>query len=111
MQAEGVTTIDHLVITHPDSDHAGGCDEVLEAFDVLAGWEPGIAKDTNTWQDCRAAMLAEGAPIYNDAVLDPGMYLDWSNTALVHLLHINASRAIVTRTFNGTYILEAHALV
>jgi len=38
-------------------------------------------------------MLAEGAPIYNDTVLDPGMYLDWSQTALVHLLHINSSRA------------------
>lgn len=32
------TTIDHVVATHPDGDHAGGLREVLEAFTVDSLW-------------------------------------------------------------------------
>lgn len=34
LRSKGVTTIEYLVLTHPHSDHIGGADAVLEAFDV-----------------------------------------------------------------------------
>jgi competence protein ComEC len=43
LQANGVPTLDALVISHADSDHAGGADAVLQAIDVrqlLAGLPP-----------------------------------------------------------------------
>lgn len=48
LQSRGVTTIDHLVLTHPHEDHIGGAKAVLETFEVetvymkrpTAGTEP-----------------------------------------------------------------------
>ncbi|MGF6968060.1 competence protein ComEC [Paraburkholderia sp. WC7.3g] len=46
LQAQGVTTLDTLMISHADSDHAGGAPAVLGAIEVrqlVAGLEPGNA--------------------------------------------------------------------
>ncbi|EDZ99652.1 DNA internalization-related competence protein ComEC/Rec2 [Burkholderia sp. H160] len=43
LQAQGVTTLDTLMISHADSDHAGGAQAVLDAIEVrqlVAGLEP-----------------------------------------------------------------------
>ncbi len=34
----GVTTIDHLIVTHPDLDHVDGLDVLLRRFDVRLAW-------------------------------------------------------------------------
>ena len=33
-------TIDYFILTHPDADHAGGADEILEEFDVRKVFRP-----------------------------------------------------------------------
>jgi competence protein ComEC len=46
LRAQGVTTLDTLMISHADSDHAGGAPAVLDAIEVrqlVAGLEPGHA--------------------------------------------------------------------
>lgn len=43
--------IDYLMITHPDSDHYGGCEEVLERFDVKNIIYNGLRKEYDPmWQ-------------------------------------------------------------
>lgn len=37
-------TIDYLVVTHPDLDHYGGCQDVLERFDIKNVWYTGVDK-------------------------------------------------------------------
>lgn len=90
LQAEGADP-DALVISHPDADHAGGCDIVLEAFAIESIYHPGLFKDTQTWQDCQDAMQAEGSPVHTDEGLDPGQSLDWTTTGTVELLHVDES--------------------
>jgi competence protein ComEC len=80
-----------LTISHPDADHAGGCDVVLDAFAVEAIYHPGQAKDTQTWQDCEQAMQDEGAPVRTDAELDLGDPLPWSTHADVRVWHLDAT--------------------
>ncbi|SMG10473.1 DNA internalization-related competence protein ComEC/Rec2 [Paraburkholderia susongensis] len=46
LQAQGVTTLDTLIVSHADSDHAGGAPAVLDAIEVrqmVAGLEAGHA--------------------------------------------------------------------
>ncbi|HOK27757.1 MAG TPA: MBL fold metallo-hydrolase [Methanomassiliicoccaceae archaeon] len=46
IQNLSIGVIDAFVLTHPDADHIGWSDEVLEAFDVLAIYHSGFVKDT-----------------------------------------------------------------
>jgi competence protein ComEC len=82
---------DTLAISHPDADHAGGCDVVLDAFAVETIYHPGLARDTQTWEDCRQAMQAEDASVFTDADLDVGQALAWTDHGRVQLLHVDAS--------------------
>ncbi len=36
----GNITIDYFILTHPDADHAGGADEIFEAFEVKKTFRP-----------------------------------------------------------------------
>lgn len=91
LQAEGVTEVHGLIISHPDADHSGGCEEILTAFEVRYVFHPGIASDTQTWRDCTDAIAAEGAPEHTDQILDPGHYLNLSAYASAQVLHVDAS--------------------
>jgi competence protein ComEC len=50
-----------LVISHPDADHVGGLDDVVDGIDVGEVWENGQTKDTSAWND------------FSDAVDDAGI--------------------------------------
>lgn len=56
----GVDDIELMVATHMHADHIGGLDDVLAAFKVEAVVDDGMAADTATYRDYRAAVLAEG---------------------------------------------------
>jgi len=49
--AQGDTKIDYLVGTHPHSDHIGGLDTVIEAFDIGTLYLPDVSHDTKTFMD------------------------------------------------------------
>lgn len=83
---------DALVVSHPDADHAGGCEGLLDAFEVEHLYHPGLEKDTQTWQACEAAMRAEGAPIRTGEDLEIGQALPGLEEAGLQLLHVDASR-------------------
>jgi competence protein ComEC len=111
LQAEGVTDVRAVVVTHPDADHAGGCDEVLEGLDVAFVVHPGSSKDTQTWGECEAAIDDEAAMGLTDDELDPGAHLNLSAHAGTRLLHlddegeVNAG-SVVLRVDYGDF--EAH---
>ncbi|HEY5527714.1 MAG TPA: MBL fold metallo-hydrolase [Candidatus Anoxymicrobiaceae bacterium] len=47
----GCSTVNVLVLSHPDSDHSGGATAVMENFKVLQVWDPGSGKNTATWNE------------------------------------------------------------
>ncbi|MGS0892477.1 DNA internalization-related competence protein ComEC/Rec2 [Burkholderia stagnalis] len=61
LHARGIVTLDALVLSHADADHAGGAPAVYDAADVrqlLAGIPP----ESRLWRDAQAAGVADRLP-------------------------------------------------
>lgn len=58
--------LDYVIATHPDADHVGGLDTVLEAFAVGEVIDSGKTASTVTYRDYWAAVQAEGCLISYD---------------------------------------------
>ncbi|MCB9798975.1 MBL fold metallo-hydrolase [Candidatus Nomurabacteria bacterium] len=52
--------INTLVITHPDFDHYGGCEDVIERFEVDKIIYTGYPKDNQTWNSLVETATAKG---------------------------------------------------
>lgn len=53
-----------MVATHPDADHIGGLDDILDIFDVDHIWLNGDTASTQTYIDFMAKVNAEGAHVH-----------------------------------------------
>lgn len=51
LEERGVDRLDYLILTHPDADHIGGGDNVLEAVEVEKVLMPDVANDTMTYDE------------------------------------------------------------
>lgn len=51
LEDEGVTEIDYLLVTHPDSDHIGGCDEVIKGMRTNTIIMNGEDKETFSYKE------------------------------------------------------------
>ena len=51
IQGLGISDMDYLIITHTDSDHIGGCEEILKNFNVKMIFMDGQVKDTVSYRD------------------------------------------------------------
>lgn len=58
--------LDYVIATHPDADHIGGLDDVLEAYQVGEVIDSGRASDTKTYADYWAAVQAAGCTLSYD---------------------------------------------
>ena len=51
LKEQGIGKLDYLLLSHPDADHIGGGDNVLENFEVQTVIMPEEANDTMTYQE------------------------------------------------------------
>lgn len=51
LEDQGVDTLDYLILTHPDADHIGGGDNVLEGIEVKKVIMPDVENDTKTYDE------------------------------------------------------------
>ena len=51
--------IDLMVLSHSDSDHQGGADEICDAYTVKRVMRAGLGRTTGTWSAANAAILEE----------------------------------------------------
>ncbi|KIL46675.1 hypothetical protein KP77_28020 [Jeotgalibacillus alimentarius] len=65
LQAEGVTRIDTLIITHPDADHVGGAADVIRNYDVKEVFDSGQVHTTQVFEDYLGAIEDTGV-FYSD---------------------------------------------
>lgn len=108
--AEGITDVYSLVITHPDADHSGGCNELLDQVAVLNIYHPGIDTGSQTWADCKQSIPAEGAQVSTDSDVDPNDTIQLVPGLKARVLHVDATSTsapneggIVLRTDFGQF--------
>lgn len=67
---EGIKTIDYLIGTHPDEDHIGGLDVVIENFQIGTIYMPKFQATTKTFEDVLLAAKKKGLKISAPNVLE-----------------------------------------
>ncbi len=53
---QGVKSLEYLIVTHPDSDHCGGADVIINKYDIDTIIMPDYAKDTQSYRDVIQAL-------------------------------------------------------
>ena len=51
LKSKKISQIDYLIITHPDSDHLGGCDDILKSFNVTTVITNGQISTTESYNE------------------------------------------------------------
>ena len=65
LDLQGVEVLYYAIFTHPDSDHIGGADMILEEYEVLNVIKPELEKTTKVYKAMMDAIAAEGCTVYN----------------------------------------------
>lgn len=56
LKEKKITTIHHFIVTHPDSDHMGGADKIIENFTVKKVYLSGYEKTTKEYKELMTAI-------------------------------------------------------
>ncbi len=59
LKSQGITRLDYVIGTHPDSDHIGGLDVVIYKFECGNVFMPDKVSDSNTYADVLSAVNAK----------------------------------------------------
>ena len=70
LSKQGITSLDYVIGTHPDSDHIGGLDVIITKFDCDTVFMPDFTKDTKTYRDVVNAISYKSAKLINPEVGD-----------------------------------------
>ena len=64
LQAQNVTAIDIVAVTHPHADHIGQLDKIINAFDVTEVWMNGETANSQVFTNALAAIENNGVDYY-----------------------------------------------
>ena len=70
LRSQNVSTLDYVIGTHPHSDHIGGLDKVIEAFDIGKVILPPKEHTTRTFEDLLDAIAGKNLKITKPVVGD-----------------------------------------
>ncbi len=117
LKAKGVTTIDHVVLTHPHSDHYIGLLEVFKKFQVNEFYDTKM-DNTDAQGDNTLRQLAQAEPGCKTIYPEPGDQLNWDRNVTVKVLNsctspmsakdntpINNCSIVLRLYYNGSAIL------
>ncbi|MMZ57729.1 ComEC family competence protein [compost metagenome] len=105
----GVKRLDIVIGTHPDADHIGGLDRVIDNFEVGEIYMPKIQSNTKTFEYLLKSISKKGLKVKS---AKSGLTLDWDEQVQVKMLApVNTSddknnmSAVVKLTFGSTSFL------
>ncbi|WMT42473.1 ComEC/Rec2 family competence protein [Paenibacillus sp. D2_2] len=74
LHAYGIDHLDIVIGTHPDADHIGGLDRVIDDFPVGAVYMPKIQSNTKTYESLLRSIKNKGLKV---KTAQAGVRLDW----------------------------------
>lgn len=109
LQAYGVRRLDLVIGTHPDADHIGGLDRVIDRLDVGEVYMPKIQSNTKTFESLLNSIRSKGLKVKTaKAGLEPA----WDEQIQVKMLapvtatdDSNNMSAVVKVTYGSTSFL------
>ncbi|MBG9793352.1 competence protein [Paenibacillus dendritiformis] len=63
LESLGITQLDVVIATHPDADHIGGLDTVIDAIPTKSVYAPKVSHTTNTYKDFLMSVKNRGLKI------------------------------------------------
>ena len=105
LKKEGVSVIDHLIITHPHNDHIGGVAAVFEHFTIKQIYDSGQTTTTNTYRKYLETVQKKKIPF---ALLAAGSHVDVGSGAVLQIL---APEEPFFKEDNGQSDLNNNAIV
>jgi competence protein ComEC len=108
LKSAGIKTIDYLILTHPDSDHIGNADYIIENYDIKNILLPNCVSTTDTFERMLTAMENSDANVINP---EPGyvFYLGaLQNTVLAPLgeyKDVNDMSIVIKSVFGDTSVM------
>ena len=82
LQKQGIKKLDYVIGTHPDADHIGGLDKVIDTFPVDKVLLPPVEHTTRTFEDVLDSIASRGLKITKPA---PGDSYDLGNASFTIL--------------------------
>jgi len=111
LKSHSVSKIDALILSHPDSDHIGAADEVIESFTISSFYMPKVPHSTQSYLDVLSAAKAKKLTIKTakEGVaisLDPEVKVTmWGPVKEYDLDDTNNWSAVVSITYGSTSFL------
>jgi competence protein ComEC len=109
LKQQKISKIDILVGTHPDADHIGGLDAVIDNFEIGKIYMPKVQSNTTTFEDVLKAVQRKGLKV---TTAKSGLTLDWESDATVEMIapaaqysDTNDMSAVIHLTFGQTSFL------
>ncbi|MFJ5624406.1 MBL fold metallo-hydrolase [Peribacillus loiseleuriae] len=78
-----ITKVDVLIGTHPDADHIGGMDAVIDSFDIGKIYMPKVQRDTLTFESVLQSIQNKGLKV---TTAKAGLKLDLDPTVQVKMI-------------------------
>ncbi|MGG4393852.1 ComEC/Rec2 family competence protein [Paenibacillus thiaminolyticus] len=109
LESLGITQLDVVIATHPDADHIGGLDTVIDAIPVKSVYAPKVSHTTNTYRDFLMAVKNRGLKIKTaKAGLDiplEGVTAEFVAPVAEYGKDLNAWSAVLRLTYGNTSFL------
>ena len=109
LKEQGITKVDILIGTHPDADHIGGLDKVIDNFDIGKIYLPKVQSNTKTFESVLLSVQNKGLKI---TTAKAGLTLDWEQGIDVKMIapvntynDTNEMSAVVHLTYDQTAFL------
>lgn len=109
LQAYGVSRLDLVIGTHPDADHIGGLDRVIDRLDVGEMYMPKVQSNTKTFESLLNSIHSKGLKVKSAKA---GLELAWDERVQVKMLapamatgDNNNMSAVVKVTYGRTSFL------
>lgn len=109
LRSYGVTRLDVVIGTHPDADHIGGLDRVIDRLDIGEIYMPRIQSNTKTYESLLNSIRSKGLKV---KTAKAGLELYWDEQVKVSMIapvtvtdDNNNMSAVVKVTYGRTSFL------